>query len=312
MAGDNHTAMSEFILLAFTDSPELLVPIFALFLVIYIITMVGNLGMITLIRIDPQLQTPMYFFLSNLAFVDFCYSSTIAPKAMENFLSERKAISFAGCLVQLYVFFTMAFAECILLGFMAYDRYVAICNPLLYMTVMSQKLCLKMAAGAYTLAFLNSMIYITLISRLSFCHSKVIDHFFCDSPPLFKLSCSDTHLNENFIFITAGANALSSILIILTSFTYILSAILRIPSTQGRHKAFSTCTTHLTAVTMFYGTGLFIYLQPSSNFTHTQNKVISVFYTLVIPMLNPLIYNLRNKEVKAALRRVVGRKIFSH
>nr|XP_006117001.1 olfactory receptor 5F1-like [Pelodiscus sinensis] len=311
MAGDNHTAVSEFILLAFADSPALLVPIFTLFLAIYSVTMLGNLGMITLISLDPQLHTPMYFFLSNLAFVDFCCSSMIAPKAMETFLVESKAISFAGCLVQFYVFIAVVSAECLLLAIMAYDRYVAICNPLLYTTVMSRGLCLRMAAGAYTLCLLNSTMHITFISRLSFCHSNVINHFFCDIPSLFKLSCSDTLLNEMLIFITAGGKALSSILIILASYTYILSAILRIPSSQGRYKAFSTCTSHLTAVSIFYVTGLFINLQPRSNFTPTQSQVISVFYTLVIPMLNPLIYSLRNKEVKAALRRVMSRKTFS-
>nr|XP_006117003.1 olfactory receptor 5F1-like [Pelodiscus sinensis] len=311
MAGDNYTSASEFILLAFTDAPELLVPIFIFFLAIYSVTVVGNLGMITLISLDPQLHTPMYFFLSNLAFVDFCCSSTIAPKAMETFLAERKAISFAGCLVQLYVFIAAVSAECMLLAIMAYDRYVAICNPLLYVTLMSQKFCRKMAAGAYALACLNSLMHTTLISRLFFCHSNVIDHFFCDSPPLFKLSCSDTLLNETLIFITAGVNGLGSTLIILISYIYILSAILRLPSSQSRYKAFSTCTSHLMAVTIFYATGLFIYLQPSSNFTDNQNKVISACYTLVIPMLNPLIYSLRNKEVKAALRRVMSRKLSS-
>ncbi|XP_074852156.1 olfactory receptor 5F1-like [Carettochelys insculpta] len=312
MAGDNDTAVSEFILLAFTDSPDLLVPIFTLFLVIYIITVVGNLGMITLISVDSQLHTPMYFFLGNLAFVDFCCSSTIAPKAMENFLAEKKTISSTGCFVQFSLFIALVSAECMLLAIMAYDRYVAICNPLLYTTVMSWGLCLKMSAGSYALCLLISMVHTTLISRLSFCHTSVINHFFCDSPQLFKLSCSDTHLNETLIFITAGVNTLSSILIILTSYMYILFAILRIPSTQSRHKAFSTCTSHLMVVTLSYGTGFFIYLQPSSNFTHSQNQVMSVFCTLVIPMLNPLIYSLRNKEVKAALRRLMGRKLFCH
>ncbi|XP_074854676.1 olfactory receptor 5F1-like [Carettochelys insculpta] len=310
MAGDNDTAVSEFILLAFMDSPDLLVPIFTLFLTIYIITLVGNLGMITLIFVDTQLHTPMYFFLSNLAFVDFCYSSTIAPKAMENFLAEKKTISFTGCFVQLYVFIALVSAECMLLAIMAYDRYVAICNPLLYTTVISWGLCLRMTAGAYALCLLNSMLLTILMSHLSFCHTSVINHFFCDSPPLLKLSCSNTHLIETLIFITAGVNTLSSILIILTSYIYIISAILRIPSTQGRHKAFSTCTSHLMAVTLFYGTGFFVYLQPSSSFTHIQNQVMSVFCTLVIPMLNPLIYSLRNKEVKAALQRLMGRIFF--
>ncbi|XP_075782185.1 LOW QUALITY PROTEIN: olfactory receptor 5F1-like [Pelodiscus sinensis] len=308
MPGENLTVMSEFILLGFTDSPELQVPFFLVFLIIYLITIVGNLGMIVLVKVDPQLHTPMYFFLSNLSWIDFCYSSNITPKALGNFLSERKAISFAGCFVQMYFFIALASTEFIIFGLMAFDRYVAICNPLLYTTIMSQRLCLKMVAGAYVAGFLNSVIHTSFISSLSFCHSNVIDHFFCEVPPLLKLSCSDTHLSETFVFICAGVNMLGSLLVILSSYTYILSTILRTRSFDGRRKAFSTCASHLTAVTLFYGTGLFIYLPPSSNVSQEQNKIVSIFYTFFIPMLNPLIYSLRNKEVKGALKRALGQK----
>ncbi|XP_067406824.1 olfactory receptor 5F1-like [Emydura macquarii macquarii] len=305
MLWENLTVISEFNLMGFTDSPELQVSFFVVFLIIYFITIVGNLGMIVLITVDPQLHTPMYFFLSNLSLIDFYYSSNIAPNALENFLSEKKSISFAGCFVQMYLFIALTSAEFIIFGLMAYDHYVAICNLLLYTTIMSQRLCLKVAAGAYAAGFLNSVIHTSFISSLSFCQSNVIDHFFCEIPPLLKLSCSDTHMSEMFVFICVGVTLLGSLLIILSSYTYIFSTILKICSAEGRPKAFSTCASHLIAVTLFYGTGLFIYLQPSSNFSQDQNKIVSVFYTFVIPMLNPFIYSLRNKEVKDALKRAI-------
>nr|XP_025037385.1 olfactory receptor 5F1-like isoform X2 [Pelodiscus sinensis] len=310
MFSPNHTAVSEFMLSGFMNLPMLQVPLFIVFLVIYVITAVGNLGMIVLVKVDPQLHTPMYFFLSNLSFTDFCYSSSVTPKALENFLSARKAISFAGCFVQMYVFIAMATTECILFALMAYDRYVAICNPLLYTAVMTEKFCLKMAAGAYTVGFLNSMVHTVFTSTLSFCRSNVIDHFFCESLPLLKLSCSDTHINESVIFICAGLNMVGTLLIILSSYTCILTTILRIRSAESRRKVFSTCTSHLMAVVLFYGTMIFIYLRPSSSYSHDQDQVASVFYTVVIPMLNPLIYSLRNKEVRDALRRAMGWKMF--
>ncbi|XP_053110285.1 olfactory receptor 5F1-like [Hemicordylus capensis] len=312
MPVENNTVVSEFIFLGFTDQLELKIPIFMLFLLIYIVTVVGNLGMIVLIRMDPQLHTPMYFFLCSLALLDFCYSSNITPKALENVMSERKTISFVGCFIQMYFFVALASTEFILFGLMAYDRYVAICNPLLYTSIMSHIRCIKMAGGAFTAGFLNSIIHTTLVGTLSFCQSNEINHFFCEIPPLLKLSCSDTSVTEALVFICAGTDMLGSLLIILSSYTYILLTVLQMNSAEGRRKAFSTCISHLIAVTIFYGTGIFVYLQPRSNYSEDQNKVVSVFYAFVIPMLNPLIYSLRNKEVKAALKRVMNKNTFAH
>ncbi|XP_044538078.1 olfactory receptor 5F1 [Gracilinanus agilis] len=308
MSGKNYTTVTEFILLGLTDSTELQFILFVLFLLIYTLTMIGNAGMIMLIKIDSQLHTPMYFFLTNLSLTDIVYSSTITPKMLTDLLSERKIISFTGCFLQMYVFIALITTECILFGLMAYDRYVAICNPLLYTVIMSRTVCLKMAMGAFTAGFLNSIIHTTYISSLSFCGSNVIHHFFCDSPPILKLSCSDTQMNEMIIFICAGINMLGTLLIILTSYIYILFSILHLHSVEGRRKAFSTCASHLTAIVIFYGTEIVTYLCPSSSYSPTQGKVVSVFYTVVIPMLNPLIYSLRNEEVKRALKNVIIRK----
>uniref|UniRef100_F7A6Z3 Olfactory receptor 5F1-like n=1 Tax=Monodelphis domestica TaxID=13616 RepID=F7A6Z3_MONDO len=308
MSRGNHTTVTEFILLGLTDSTELQIILFVLFLLIYTLTMIGNAGMIMLIKTDSQLHTPMYFFLTSLSLTDIVYSSTITPKMLTDLLSERKIISFAGCFLQMYVFIALITTECILFGLMAYDRYVAICNPLLYTVIMSKTVCLKMATGAFTAGFLNSIIHTSYISSLSFCGSNVIHHFFCDSPPILKLSCSDTQMNEMIIFICAGINMLGTLLIILTSYIYILFSILRLHSVDGRRKAFSTCASHLTAIVIFYGTEIVTYLCPSSSYSPTQGKVLSVFYTVVIPMLNPLIYSLRNEEVKRALKNVIFRK----
>ncbi|KAM8971517.1 olfactory receptor 5F1-like [Sarcophilus harrisii] len=308
MSGENFTTVTEFILLGLTDSPELQIMLFILFFVIYTLTMMGNSGMITLIIIDSQLHTPMYFFLTNLSLTDIFYSSTITPKMLVDLLSVRKVISFAGCFLQMYVFIALATTECILFGLMAYDRYVAICNPLLYPVIMSRTVCLKMAMGAFTAGFLNSIIHTSYISSLTYCGSNVIHHFFCDSSPILKLSCSGTQLNETIIFICAGINMLGTFLIIITSYIYILFSILRLHSVEGRRKAFSTCASHITAIVIFYGTMIVTYLCPSSSYSPTQGKVISVFYTVVIPMLNPLIYSLRNEEVKRAFKNVIIRK----
>ncbi|XP_036620874.1 olfactory receptor 5F1-like [Trichosurus vulpecula] len=308
MSVENYTTVTEFILLGLTDSPELQVILFVLFLVIYTLTMMGNAGMITLIMIDSQLHTPMYFFLTGLSLADIFYSSTITPKMLVDLLCEKKVISFTGCFLQMYVFIALATTECILFGLMAYDRYVAICNPLLYPVIMSRTVCLKMATGAFAAGFLNSIIHTSYISSLSFCGSNVIHHFFCDSPPILKLSCSDTQMNETIIFICAGINMLGTLLIIITSYIYILFSIVRLHSVEGRRKAFSTCASHITAIVIFYGTEIITYLCPSSNYSPTQGKVLSVFYTMVIPMLNPLIYSLRNEEVKRALKNAVIRK----
>ncbi|ELK03410.1 Olfactory receptor 5F1 [Pteropus alecto] len=308
MTRTNYTVVTEFILLGLADTLELQITLFLLFFMVYTLTVWGNVGMVLLIKADSRLHTPMYFFLANLSFVDVCYSSTITPKMLVDLLSEKKTISFVGCFVQLYFFIALATTECILFGLMAYDRYVAICNPLLYPMLMSRTICLKMAAGAFTAGLLNSMVNTSCVSSLPFCGSNVINHFFCDSPPLFKLSCSDTWLNESTTSIFAGVNMIGALLVILTSYSYILFSIFRMRSGEGRRKAFSTCASHLTAITLFYSTAIYTYLRPSSSYSISQDKVASVFYTVVIPMLNPLIYSLRNKEVKAAFWDIITKK----
>ncbi|XP_030417672.1 olfactory receptor 1019-like isoform X2 [Gopherus evgoodei] len=311
MSRGNHTTVTEFILLGLTHCPEVEVVLFVLFLAIYVTTLVGNIGIIMLIHINSCLHTPMYFFLSNLAFLDLSYSSAIAPKMLVNFLAQSKTISFTCCAMQMYLFAAFADAECLILAAMAYDRYVAVCNPLLYMPIMSRRVCVSLIAGAYISGSVSSLIHTSSTFSLSFCGSNVINHFFCDIPPLLALSCSDTHINELLLFSLCGFIQTSTFLVILISYAYVLAAILRIHSTEGRHKAFNTCTSHLIAVALFYGTLLFMYLRPSSSYSLDADKVVSVFYTVVFPMLNPLIYSLRNKEVKEALIRIVEKKQFS-
>ena len=308
MTRKNYTSLTEFVLLGLADTLELQIILFLFFLVIYTLTVLGNLGMILLIRIDSQLHTPMYFFLANLSFVDVCYSTTITPKMLADLLSEKKTISFAGCFLQMYFFIALATTECILFGLMAYDQYVAICRPLLYSLIMSRTVCLKMAAEAFAAGLLNSMVNTSYVSSLSFCGSNVIHHFFCDSPPLFKLSCSDTHLKESIFSTFAGVNMVGALLVILSSYSYVLFSIFSMHSGEGRHRAFSTYASHLTAIILFYATCIYTYLRPSSSYSLNQDKVASVFYTVVIPMLNPLIYSLRNEEVKKALANVISRK----
>ncbi|XP_054826033.1 olfactory receptor 1019-like [Eublepharis macularius] len=304
----NHTRVTEFILLGFTDYPDLQVPLFLLFLLIYVVTLVGNLGMIALIRIDSRLHTPMYFFLSNLSLLDVGYSTVVAPRMLITFLMDSKTITFNQCVVQFFFFCIAVSSECYLLAAMAYDRFTAICSPLLYSVIMSRRLCILLVVAAYFCGFVNSVFHTSFMFNLSFCHSNVINHFFCDVPPILKLSCSDTFTTDIVHFTTSTVVVASTILIILVSYIYILAAILRINSTEGRRKTFSTCASHLTAVTIFYGTVMFMYLRPNSKFAVEQDKIISVFYTLIIPMLNPLIYSLRNKEVKDALKRTLQRK----
>ncbi|XP_037696273.1 olfactory receptor 1052 [Choloepus didactylus] len=311
MAEENFTVVTEFILLGLTNHAELKVVLFLLFLVIYFITLVGNLGMIFLIQISPKLHTPMYFFLSCLSFVDACYSSVIAPKMLINFFVVTESISFSACIVQHLFFGVFITTEGFLLSAMAYDRYVAIVNPLLYTTVMSKKKCVLLVIGSYIGGMINSLTHTISLGRLSFCGPNAVSHFFCDIPSLLKLSCSDTSMNELLLLIFSGVIAMGTFLIVIISYMFIVVAILRIRSAAGRQKAFSTCASHLTAVTIFYGTLSFNYIQPTSQYSVEQEKVVSVFYTLVIPMLNPLIYSLRNKEVKDAVKKAIEMKHFS-
>ncbi|XP_014804252.1 PREDICTED: olfactory receptor 8I2-like [Calidris pugnax] len=310
--GGNLTALSGFILLGFSDAPELQTTIFTVFFSLYVLTVLGNLTMILLINADPQLHTPMYFFLTHLSFVDFCLSSTIIPKALEIFLLGRSHISFLGCFAQMYFFLALIICECFLLGVMAYDRYTAVCQPLLYPTTMSRARCYGMVVLVYTMGFLTSLVHTILAGRLSFCRARSIHHFFCDLPTILQLSCSDTHTNEVLQVSSAGFNILGSVVMILLSYTYILHAILQIPLARRRLKAFSTCASHLVAITIFYGPGMVAYIQPHKAHTGDGAKVVSVCYTLLTPTLNPLIYSLRNKEVKGALRRLRVRKLVLH
>ncbi|VTJ91368.1 Hypothetical predicted protein, partial [Marmota monax] len=272
--------------------------LFPVFLVVYLIILLANLGMIFLIRVDPQLHTPMYFFLSHLSFCDLCYSTAVGPKMLVDIFTKNKSISFLGCALQFLIFCSFVDSECLLLAVMAFDRYKAIGNPLRYAVDMSTKVCSLLMAGVYLIGLLDALIHTTLTFRLCFCGSKEINHFFCDIPPLLLLSCSDTQVNELVIFIFFGFIELSTICGVLVSYCYIISSVLKICSAEGRLKAFSTCASHLTVVVIFQGTILFMYFRPSSAYSLDQDKMSSLFYTLVIPMLNPLIYSLRNKDVK--------------
>nr|XP_006117010.1 olfactory receptor 1019-like [Pelodiscus sinensis] len=309
MAHGNCTTVTEFTVTGITDDPQMQIVFFMVFLAIYLVNLVGNLGMVVLITHDPQLHTPMYFFLWHLAFCDLCYSSAIAPRMLADFFSQKGTISFSSCTAQLYFFAAFVTTDCYILAVMAYDRYVAICNPLLYSATMSRGLCLRLVISSYVAGTVNAVIHTTATFRLDFCGPNTVNHFFCDVPPLLALSSSDTRLNEILLFTFAGFVEMSSLAIILVSYAFILSAILRIRSTEGRHKAFSTCSSHFTGVTLFYGTIIFMYLRPMSVYALDQDKWASVFYTVVIPMLNPLIYSLRNKDAKTSLRKLISREL---
>ncbi|XP_012326823.1 olfactory receptor 5B12 [Aotus nancymaae] len=304
---ENNTEVTEFILVGLTDNPELQIPLFIVFLFIYLITLVGNLGMIELILLDSRLHTPMYFFLGNLSLVDFGYSSAVTPKVMVGCLTGDKYILYNACVAQFFFFVAFITVENFLLASMAYDRYAAVCKPLHYTTTMTTNVCACLTIGSYICGFLNASIHTGNTFRLSFCRSNVVEHFFCDAPPLLALSCSGNYISEMLIFCVVGFNDLFSILIILISYLFIFITIVKMHSSEGRKKAFSTCASHLTAVSIFYGTGIFMYLRPSSSHSMGTDKMASVFYAIVIPMLNPLVYSLRNKEVKSAFKKTVGK-----
>ncbi|XP_057362574.1 olfactory receptor 8H1-like [Manis pentadactyla] len=308
MGRRNTTQVPYFILLGLTDSPEVQLVLFLLFLLIYLITVLGNVGMVLVIRLDVQLHTPMYFFLSHLSFLDLIYSTITTPKTLQNLLTSTKYISYMSCFTQMYFFVFLGATECFLLSSMAYDRYVAICNPLHYPVIMSIRLCCSLILGSYFIGFMDSTVNVLCMSSLHFCDSNVIHHFFCDTSPILALSCTDTHDIEIMIFIVAGSTLMVSLTTICVSYVSILSTILTITSTSGKRKAFSTCASHLLGVTTFYGTMMFTYLKPSKSYSLGKDQVASVFYTIVIPMLNPLIYSLRNKEVKNALIRIMQKR----
>ncbi|XP_068930664.1 olfactory receptor 5P80-like [Petaurus breviceps papuanus] len=308
MSGNNCFAVTEFIILGLTDDPTLRIILFVIFLGVYAVTLVGNLCIIILIRSSSQLHTPMYLFLSHLAFVDIGYSSSVTPLMLTNFLTDKTSVPLGGCVAQFCFAATFGTAECFLLAVMAYDRYVAICNPLLYSTHMSTRVCTLLFIISYLGGCINSWVSTGCLLNLSFCGSNEINHFFCDYSPLLKLSNYQNDLAEILPAVSAGSVLIITVLIILISYIYILFSVLKISSTEGRSKAFSTCTSHLTAVTLFYGTSTFIYVLPKSIYSMDENKVVSIFYIVMIPMLNPLIYSLRNNEVKGALRKLLSRE----
>ncbi|XP_008841991.1 olfactory receptor 5B12-like [Nannospalax galili] len=301
---ENISEATEFVLVGLTDAIELQVPLFIVFTLVYLITLVGNLGMILLILLDSRLHNPMYFFLSNLSLVDCVYASAVNPKVMEGFLTGNKIISYKACAAQMFFFAAFATIESFILASMAFDRHAAVCKPLHYTTTMTSTTCILIVTSSYMCGLLQSSIHIAFAFHLSFCHSNVINHFFCDIPPLLALSCSDININEIIVFTLALFDVVVTLFIILNSYLFIFIAILRMRSAEARRKAFSTCASHLTTVSIFFGTIIFMYLQPSSSHSTDTDKIASVFYTMVIPMLNPLVYSLRNKEVKNSFKKV--------
>nr|XP_004667814.1 olfactory receptor 5AS1 [Jaculus jaculus] len=308
MLWKNATTPLEFIFVGFTEHLPFRVTLFLVFLIIYVLTVVGNVGLIVLVSTDSSLQTPMYYFLSNLSFLDISYSTAIAPKMLANFLASRKSIAFCACAIQMFFFACFADAECLILAAMAYDRYAAICKPLHYATLVSRKVSLSLVALAYCSGSMTSLVHVSLAFRLPFCGSNIVNHFFCDIPPLLALSCADTHINELLLFSLCGTIQLGTFAVILVSYLCILTTVLSIRSSSGRAKTFSTCAAHLTAVTLFYGALLFTYLRPTASYSPDADKVVSLFYTVVFPMLNPIIYSLRNKDVKNSLQKLIERK----
>ncbi|KAH0511795.1 Olfactory receptor 5B12 [Microtus ochrogaster] len=307
----NISEVMEFVLVGLTDVPELQVPLFLIFTFIYLFTLVGNLGMLVLILMDSRLHTPMYFFLSNLSFVDCVYASAVTPKVIEGFLTGFKIISYNACAAQMFFFAAFATIESFILASMAFDRHAAVCKPLHYSTTMTTTMCVLLVSGSYINGILQSSIHVSFTFQLSFCNSNVVNHFFCDIPPLLALSCSDIYTDEIVLFVLAAFNVAFTLLVIFTSYLLIFVSILMMQSAEGRKKAISTCASHLTTVSIFYGTIIFMYLQPSSSHYMDTDKMASVFYTMVIPMLNPLVYSLRNKEVKNAFRKFLGKAVSS-
>ncbi|XP_014648658.1 PREDICTED: olfactory receptor 5B3-like [Ceratotherium simum simum] len=302
---DNMTEVTHFILLGLINAPELQVPLFIMFTLIYLANVVGNLGMILLILMDSHLHTPMYFFLSNLSLVDLCYSSAVTPTVMAGFITVDQVISYNACAAQMFFFAAFATMENFFLASMAYDRYAAVCKPLHYTTTITTSVCARLILGCYVCGFLNASIHVGNTFCLSFCMSNVVHHFFCDIPAVMALSCSDRHASELVLVHVASFDVFFALLVILISYLLICVTILRMSSSEGRGKAFSTCASHITAASIFYGTGIFMYSQPSSSHSMDTDKTASVFYTMIIPMLNPVVYSLRNKEVKRAFLKVL-------
>ncbi|XP_029471416.1 olfactory receptor 1019-like [Rhinatrema bivittatum] len=307
----NQTAVTEFVLLGLTDREELRGLLIVVFLAMYLMNLLGNGTMILVITGNSQLHAPMYFFLCNLSFVDMCLTSVTVPKMLTNLICDKKTISFSQCITQQYFFLLFAATECVLLSVMAYDRFVAICNPLHYITIMNKRVWLSLSAISFIIGFLHALLHTLLVYLLSFCSSNKVQNFFCDTTTLLQLSCTDTSINQLMIFTESSLVVMLPFLIILTSYIRIINTILKIQSTGGRHKTFSTCSSHLTVVILFYGTVIFMYFRPTSSYSLEKDKMTSVVYNVVSPMLNPFIYSLRNKDVKMALKKALQTKTSS-
>ncbi|XP_057621061.1 olfactory receptor 187-like [Chionomys nivalis] len=307
MGTENATVLTQFVLTGLTHLPQWKIPLFLLFLVIYLITIVGNLGLITLIWNDPDLHIPMYLFLGSLAFVDTWLSSTVTPKMLFDFFAKSKLISLSECMTQFFSFGISATTECFLLAAMAYDRYIAICKPLHYPVIMTNRLCVRLLTLSFVGGFIHVLLHESFLFRLTFCNSNIIHHFYCDVMPLLKISCTDPSLNYLMLFIFSGSIQVFSILTILVSYTLVLFSILKQKSLKGIKKAFSTCGAHLLSVSLYYGSLLFMYVRPASSQVDDQDMMDSIFYTVVIPVLNPIIYSLRNNQVKNSLVKFLKR-----
>ncbi|KYO41696.1 olfactory receptor 9G4 [Alligator mississippiensis] len=302
----NDSLVTEFVLVSFTTEPHLQAFLFFAFLLSYILTLMGNLGLIILIFLNSCLHTPMYFFVGSLSFLDMWYSTVYTPRILADCMVKSKIISYAACATQFFFSVFLAQSECFLLAVMAYDRYVAICNPLLYSSIMTRSFCFQLVAASYATGFTNAIVHTSNTFHLHFCGDNIIDHYFCDALPLMKMACDDTHVYNLILAITLGCNMVAITALILGSYTAILAAILRIHSHSGWHKAFTTCSAHLISISLFYGSIFIMYLQPSSQHIPDWDKVGALFYTVVNPLVNPIIYSLRNKDVKKALKTVAG------
>ncbi|XP_005408076.1 PREDICTED: olfactory receptor 1052-like [Chinchilla lanigera] len=310
LASGNHTPVTKFVLLGFSDYPDLQELLFGAFLLVYAVTVAGNLGMMALIFAEARLHSPMYFFLSVLSFLDICYSSVVTPKLLVNLLASDKSISFEGCVVQLTLFVVHVTAESFLLASMAFDRFMAICRPLRYGSVMTKRTCLQLVAASYAFGGTNSAIQTGNVFALPFCGPNLVAHYFCDIPPLLRLACAHADTAEVVLYVFSALVTLLPAAVILTSYSWVLVAIGRMRSTAGREKALSTCASHFLAIAVFYGTVVFTYVQPHSSTSEVSGQVLSVFYTIIIPMLNPFIYSFRNREVQDTLQRKLRASVF--
>ncbi|XP_004683549.1 PREDICTED: olfactory receptor 10AG1-like [Condylura cristata] len=301
----NHTTLVEFILIGFSDVPNLQGFLFGTFLIIYIVILTGNTLIIIITKVDPSLQTPMYFFLGNFSLLEICYVSVTLPRILADLCRQNRSISFVTCAFQMDIFVSFGSTECLILTAMAYDRYVAICNPLMYPVIMNQRLCVQLAIACWITGILVPIGPTHMIFSSPFCKSNELNHFFCDVPPVVQLACGDTFLIETIIYVITTLNITVPFLLILVSYGNIISTILKLPSATGRAKAFSTCSSHLIVVVLFFGSGISVYMEPKSTISTGIDKYLSLFYTILIPMFNPIIYCLRNKDVMMALKKLL-------